>query len=491
MKRSVSIFIAACMLSGVTLSQSCGSTGDNTETTTTSAGDTTTAAEDAYQHPDVDYGGAEFRILNLEALWDMFIHIDRAEINGEVLNDAVYNRNRKLEQQMNFVINEITQLEDMAHADLITLATNSILAGDDMYDVMFLPVNTNLSIVTDGYLVDLNSLPQLNLDETWWDTEINKQITLHDKLYMASGAMNLMAYEGTWCLYFNENMIEDLQLERPYDLVREGNWTIDRLSEYAKAAASLNGDDSFAYKKDGSATWGIAAHSNAPQKFVFCAGESSVDFDENDDPVFNYGSERFYNVISKLAVLLSGDDGQTLEASTEDFDAELGGYLHVFSTGRSLFVTGEIKAAQTLRDMTDTFGIIPFPKYDESQEDYVTDLVLQLFYLTIPITNQRLDMTATIVEAMTHDSFTDVIPVYYEQTVEQKGLRNDESIEMLEIMRQTRTVDPGVVFGWTNTLNDTIRVKLFAGDANVASDIESAKTSIETNIDKFLEFLEE
>ena len=68
----------------------------------------------------------------------------------------------------------------MAHADLITLATNSILAGDDMYDVMFLPVNTNLSIVTDGYLVDLNSLPQLNLDETWWDTEINKQITLHD-----------------------------------------------------------------------------------------------------------------------------------------------------------------------------------------------------------------------------------------------------------------------------------------------------------------------
>ena len=92
---------------------------------------------------------------------------------------------------------------------------------------------------------------------------------------------------------------------------------------------------------------------------------------------------------------------------------------------------------------------------------------------------------------MTHDSFTDVIPVYYEHTVEQKGLRNDESIEMLEIMRQTRTVDPGVVFGWTNTLNETIRTKLFAGDANVASDIESAKTSIETNIDKFLEFLEE
>ena len=188
--------------------------------------------------------------------------------------------------------------------------------------------------------------------------------------------MNLMAYEGTWCLYFNENMIEDLQLERPYDLVREGSWTLDRLSEYAKAAASLNGDDSFAYAKDGSATWGISAHSNAPQKFLFCAGESSVDFDENDDPVFNYGSERFYNVISKLAVLLSGDDGQTLEANTDDFNAELGGYLHVFSTGRSLFVTGEIKAAQTLRDMTDTFGIIPFPKYDESQEDYVTDLVI-------------------------------------------------------------------------------------------------------------------
>ena len=491
MKRTVSIFISACLLCGITLSQSCGSTENNTETTTTAAGETTTAAEDAYQHPDVDYGGAEFRILNLEALWDMFIHIDRPEINGETLNDAVYNRNRKLEQQMNFVINEITQPEDMAHTDLIAHATNSILAGDDMYDIMFLPVNANVSIVTDGYLVDLNTLPELNLDETWWDTEINKKLTLHDKLYMASGSMNLMAYDGTWCLYFNENMLENLQLERPYDLVKEGKWTLDKLSEYAKAAASLNGDDDFSYKKDGSAVWGISAHINAPSKFIFSAGESSVVFDENDDPVFNYGNERFYSIIDKLAVMLSGDDGQTLEANTDDFNAELGGYLHVFSTGRSLFATGEIKAAQTLRDMKDTFGIIPFPKYDENQENYVTDLVLQLFYLTIPITNQRLEMTATIVEALTHDSFTDVVPVYYEQTVEQKGLRNDESIEMLELMRQTRTVDTGVVFGWTNTLNDTIRQKLFLGDANVASDIEAAKSSIETNIQKFLEFLEE
>ena len=126
MRNFITSIITVCILCGIALSPSCGSAGDETETTTTSAGDTTTAAEDSYEHPDVDYEGAEFRILNLEALWDMFIHIDRAEINGEVLKDAVYNRNGKLEQQMNFVVNEITQPEDMAHADALRAAVPGV-----------------------------------------------------------------------------------------------------------------------------------------------------------------------------------------------------------------------------------------------------------------------------------------------------------------------------------------------------------------------------
>ena len=202
-------------------------------------------------------------------------------------------------------------------------------------------------------------------------------------------------------------------------------------------------------------------------------------------------SDKFYSVIDKLATLLNGKTGMTLYASTTDFDAEAGGYVYVFTTRRSMFMTGEIKAAQLMRDMEDTFGILPYPKYDEAQSEYQTTLVSQLMYLTVPTTNTNLDLTATVSEVMAHDSYTSVIPVYYSSVVEHKGLRNEDSIEMLEIMRANRDVDIAVVFSWNNTIREQVREKLFAGDNQVASIMASQKSVVESNIQKFVEFLNE
>lgn len=154
-------------------------------------------------------------------------------------------------------------------------------------------------------------------------------------------------------------------------------------------------------------------------------------------------------------------------------------------------MTGEIKAAQLMRDMTDTFGIVPFPKYDESQPQYYTSLVSQLFYMTIPSTNMNTSRTATIYEALTHESYLSVIPTYYSNVVEQKGLRNEDSIDMLEIMRQTRAVDVATIFNWSSNLRSTLNTKLFNGNSQVASDIAAQQTKVEASMQKFFDFLAE
>lgn len=154
-------------------------------------------------------------------------------------------------------------------------------------------------------------------------------------------------------------------------------------------------------------------------------------------------------------------------------------------------MTGEIKAAQLMRDMTDTFGIVPFPKYDESQPQYYTSLVSQLFYMTIPSTNTNTSRTATIYEALTHESYLSVIPTYYSNVVEQKGLRNEDSIDMLEIMRQTRAVDVATIFNWSSNLRSTLNTKLFNGNSQVASDIAAQQTKVEASMQKFFDFLAE
>ena len=487
MKRLITFLLAVSLL----LATGCGNPAES-EVTTTHENETTTEAPDPDSfYPDVDYGGAEIRFLNFDQLWNMYIHVDATELNADVLNDAVFNRNRKVEQKLGCKIVEKTVTNDAVNT--LTLLTDaakaSVMAGEDEYDAMMLPISEAPYFITDGYLQDLGSIKEFNFDGAWWDQEILKSTTFGGKSYIASGAANLMAFDSMWCLFFNENIVKDHQLDMPYDLVRDGKWTIDELTKYCKDVASLNGDESFTYSKDGKCLYGISSHQSSPEHFWFSAGEMTLDT-SGEKPEIILGSDRFYSVIDKLAVLLSGKEGLTLKAMNADFDVEKGGYVYVFSVSRALFMTAEIKAAQLLRSMTDTFGIVPFPKYDENQEDYITSLVQQLFYFTIPVTSQNAERTATVYEAMTHESYISVIPQYYSNVVEQKGLRNEDSIEMLEILRSTREVDVATIFNWNAAIRSSLNYKLFDGDSSAASTIASNKSTLQSNMDKFFEYIE-
>ena len=487
--------ILSLVLLALIISQTaCGAEQQGTADTDaqTSADDTGTTDETTtvgFEYPDVNYDGAEFRILNFDQLWNMYIHLDSPEIDGEVLNDAVYARNRKVEQKLGCKIVEKTFENDTANtlSRITDHAKTSIMSGEDEYDVMMLPVSEAPDLITGGYLQDLKSMPEFKFDGEWWDQEIIGATTFDNRLYFASGAANLMAFDSMWCLFFNENMAENHQLDMPYDLVREGKWTIDEATKYAKAVAHLNGDESWKWSKDGKCVYGISSHQNSPEHFWFSAGEFTLDVDKKGEPKFILGSDRFYGVMDKLAVLLDGKEGTTLKANNTDFDADNGGYVYVFTTGRSFFMTGEIKAAQLMRDMTDTFGIVPFPKYDESQSQYYTSLVSQLFYMTIPSTNTNTSRTATIYEALTHESYLSVIPTYYSNVVEQKGLRNDDSIEMLEIVTKNIVPFYYALYGISDAIYTQAGKDIWLGENSTASVAASEKTKIETQIKEITE----
>lgn len=494
-KRILAVLLAAMLTTPTLFACAADTESDTTANTDTTVADTTTGeeVEDGWQYPDVDYAGGEYRMLNFDQLWDMFIYMDATELTGEVLNDALYNRNRAIEDKLNCKI--IEKKIECDAANTVTLLTDeaktSIMSGSDDYDVMFLPISRDISLVTQGYLMDLKDIPQLQLSESWWDQDVIQATTLQDKLYFATGAINLMAYDSMWCLFFNENMMEERSMEKPYDLVREGKWTLDALTKYCAEVANLNSDESFKWDKNGTCIWGISSHQSSPEKFYFSAGVKCAEIQNDGTIAFTLENEHFYNVIDKLAVMLDGKSGNTLKASNTDFDVDAGGYVYVFSIGRSLFLTAEIKAAQLLRDMEDTFGIVPFPKADEAQANYTTNLVDCVFCLAIPTTNTKVEQTATITEVLAHDSQEKVIPLYYDTVVEHKGLRNEDSIEMLDIMRQTRDVDIAIMFGWyTTSQRSNINSKLFNGDNQIASTIASNKSAIETNIAEFMEYLE-
>ena len=137
--RILSLVVLALILSQT----ACGAEQQGTADTDaqTSADDTVTTDETTtvgFEYPDVNYDGAEFRILNFDQLWNMYIHLDSPEIDGEVLNDAVYARNRKVEQKLGCKIVEKTFENDTANtlSRITDHAKTSIMSGEDEYDVM-------------------------------------------------------------------------------------------------------------------------------------------------------------------------------------------------------------------------------------------------------------------------------------------------------------------------------------------------------------------
>lgn len=484
LKRSIVAFL--CYLIAALLFLSACASKDsaasiNEHTTGNDTSDTVMAAEEIYIYPDENYNGEDFNILNVETTWGFYPYLDFENMTGDVLDDTIYTRNRFIEDKFNIKLIESMDTMDTIAAKIKTL----ILAGDDVYEAMYCRGDNIGPLVSEGYFYNLFDIPELNLNEAWWDQTVIKEgsIGKDNALYFAASDLNLIGFQGTWMIYFNENMLTDLGLDMPYELVRNGKWTLDELQKYMKAGASLNGATSFAWEDTGKATYGLSSFNAGAAALLIGTGERFILKDQNGIPYFSLETERFYSASEKIANML-GTAGEYLSANIIDTPFH---FENMFMAGRALFIAGEVKASETFRDMDDTFGVAPIPKYNEDQSKYYCIQFQQSLLLTIPVTNKDTQRSGIILDALSYQSYIDLMPAFYDVTVSQKGLRNEDSIEMLGIIRDSRFFNVGMAYGWISTLYESMRNALDSGNSDMASLIAKDKDAIEANITKFME----
>lgn len=284
-----------------------------------------------------------------------------------------------------------------------------------------------------------------------------------------------------WALFFNEDKMTDLKLDMPYDLVREGKWTFDKFKEYLAASANLNGDESYTWNKDGNAFYGLTTTAYLNYRFMNCFGEDIIE-NNNGKLKFTAGSEHFMNAVDMLYTVNDPPLGYFYLGQGSDYDAETGGYMYPFMAQRALFLTAEICKTQKFREFDFSYGIVPFPKYDEDQDDYVTTIFQEALAFSIPITCDTPEDTAIIFDALAYEGSKTLVPEYLQTTVEQKGLRNDDSIEMLSIITAGAFNDIGQMYGLTTDFISAYNVDIQNRSGTMASIIAKYKTSIEAAI---------
>ncbi len=478
MKRKISmLLILASIISAV----SCGESGTNNDTDESSSD--TTAAEETqagYAWADLDCSGYTFRLLNSTDTYGFTDELDFETETGDRLSDAIYKRNRDLEERYKFTLEVI---DETHNNDSATKLRQSVMSNDDTYDAAFIWVNNLGSLMSEGCFLNLYDIPTVHLDEPWWDQNIieGSKISNEKKLYFAFCNTSLVKFEGTQAVFMNIDKLDKLGVEAPYQLALDGKWTIDEFAKLAKLGANLNGDDTFDYKNDGNAEYGISGNQGTAYGLIYSCANKFIEKDKDGIPYFALDTEHFYDTAEKIFNITTTEgDFVFLNTSGKDH------YETSFQKGRTLLMTAEIKAASKYREVDFSFGILPMPKYDENQENYVS-VGGFAHAAIIPTTCSDPERSGAILDALAYMTEENVMPEFYNNTISQKRLRDEKSIEMLGIISETTYLDPGELYSWSHSLREKLISMLITEKSNTfASTIATYKDTIAANIEKTL-----
>lgn len=299
-----------------------------------------------------------------------------------------------------------------------------------------------------------------------------------DKLYYASGDASLDMIKGIFCFYFNKDIIETYKLENPYELVNSGKWTLDKVEEMSsKVYKDLNGNTKVDYDADQFGTFILSV--DFIPNFLISSGLRMTERDGNGNPKAVLGTEPVMNFFERMLKFMENEAVGTSQSNNE--------HQNLFHEGRTLFLAAQFSTSETMREIEPDFGIVPYPKYDESQKDYLTTSRSSYSAFSIPITADR-NTTAAVLEAIASEFYRTVTPAYYESALKVKYSRDDVSSQMFDIIRQSICYEFGIFHGiLLNNITSEIRnVISGAKPGGWASTWASKEAAFNTTLQKFI-----
>ena len=328
--------------------------------------------------PDnLDFGGAEYRVLCRED--DDYNCEFIAEEIGEVVNDALYRRQMSVENRLNAKIVPVKTMGGWNEQGIFLSAIrNSINSGSDDFDIIASYAYYTTPLALDGNFVNLAKFPHIDYEKPWWPDSITANLEIANKLHFITGEYTLTLLRGINCIFFNKTIAQDFAIPNLYQLVLDGEWIFDKYSEIAKSVSKdLNGDG--IYDKED-----LYGHLSLSFDVYLSAFQLPLSETESGGTlklaVYN---EKFVSAYDKLHAFWNDRASYPMKLF-DDTDWVWG--KQIFTNDQALFNGGFLKWSEVFRDMASDYGILPYPKYDKSQDGYYTHPHNDHSLLCVPVT---------------------------------------------------------------------------------------------------------
>nr|MBQ4318648.1 hypothetical protein [Clostridia bacterium] len=168
-------------------------------------------------------------------------------------------------------------------------------------------------------------------------------------------------------------------------------------------------------------------------------GGSSVVKNSDGEMILNDDTERIISIMEQYERLMAN--------GTDDYGSSNEYGAHIFTDNRALFTFAELRVVyNTVRYSDITYGFLPYPKYDETQESY--ESAGCGMYWAVPKTACDLNMTGALMEAISCYNYNNVVPEVWSTVLGRKLADSPDDADMFNLIRPGQHVDLGFAFSF-------------------------------------------
>ncbi len=457
MKRIIAFLLALAAMTGTLALVSCA------QRKNTGSSDSDLETDDTYPLPDdLYFEGEEVNFIVMEGKNGSFsarsIAVDAPD--GDAVDQQIYERNQFIQSKIGVTINLVSALPLDNSGGLSKTVKPALEAGVRDYDVIGGYQYYDLALAYCGLIYDLNSLSgtnadYLHVDSDYWATDYVNALQYGKGLYWLTGDLSLRYTSGMFAMFVNANLYDKYckdEYGSIFDVVREHRWTYDTLAEMGRRAYEDNGSTPEKIDKQDQLGF-ISSGSFGKLAMLVASGLRTTETNADGSMTFLINSKNAEAVKRMSATYHVYHENDYALFIADDDDVE---GMTIFAGGTALFAPTKLFTAEVyLREMVDDFRIIPLPMLDEKQEEYRTLLHdgVTIYGINHALEEDHLPAVTATLELMAYLTHKKVTPVYYDSALKYKYTRDDDSAEMIDLIRDTTYTDFGLAWDKDITAN--------------------------------------
>ena len=359
---------------------------------------------------------------------------------GEIVNDAIYVRNANVESRLGVTF-EYEKTKGNASgtniANFCQVLDNGIQSGLTPYDMVAAHSFTIGSCAVKGLLSDIRNTEYLDFSKPWWPESLIEDATIKGKLFFASGDISANTIYMMYVTFFNKSLITDLGLEDPFDLVKNNQWTIDKMFEMCNDTFVDSDNSGKASIGDFFGQYAYTLHLD-----VFLAGAGIKILDVSNDEMKisdDFIGPKAVDICDKVTAFFKSNDKAYLLTENNDV-------AQWFAAEKSIFWNDRCRNALKFKENEVSYGVIPNPKYNVDQEEFYTVLGNPFSLYAIPVDSTDVDGASAVMECYASESYRVLSPALYDTTIKYRYTDDAVSSEMFDLIKSRVMFDLGRIF---------------------------------------------